>query len=164
MVDARRFGVWQKLRVGGWDVDRATAALKSGRCLIGGAAARALRMTPFSSIEAVVSLIRVTGSDLGLTEAVPRWMIYEAAMRQGLCRCPAEVGLRLGAQQQPASNGCLFVASEPFVSDDVLNLWYVVGFAGSAVPRGINVADGNPDGFWLPSREWVFCYPPYVPI
>lgn len=155
-VAARQFDVWKTLRLGGWEFGEATAALKVAGCLIGIYAAQILSKALFSQTAGFLLLVRVTGQDLGFTKAVPRWMIYEEAIRRGLSLCPSEAGPRLREQylDQPMGEW-LLVAMEPiacFGGD--LVVWGVGRVLGG---RWLDTRYGGPDRLWDPDYVWVFC-------
>lgn len=96
-----------------------------------------------------------TVKELGFSSSATREQVYEAAQKQGLELCPAEVGpqLRLQYPDQPQYEW-LYIAMEPITASDGDQNVFRVGHDEDEV--WLNSNWYNPDNVWDCDDRWVF--------
>lgn len=103
-----------------------------------------------------VDLVIRSVADLGFPISATRKEIYDAALKQGLFLCPAEVGLQLAANYKDQPKGeWLLIAMEPITgSGGRLVVFHVERDDDSE--QWLDGNYGHPDRVWLADRRWVF--------
>lgn len=154
------FPIWKTIKLGTRPNPAGyRKALKKARVEIGTYADQILTKTGVAAVEGDVDLVRITGAELGFTQAATRAEIYERAFSLGLERCPAEVGPRLREEylDQPNSDWVL-IGMEPIAGSDGDLRVFHLGRGGGG-QSWLDADWGRPGHRWSPEGSWVFVLP-----
>ncbi len=117
---AKSWPVWRTVELGGQrNADTMKTAIESAGMYVSGWAEDILNKVPFSQKKQTLDLVVVTVAELGFPDYAKTKQIFDAAQKQGLSLCPAEVGpqLRLQYKDQPRREWN-FIAMQPIVDSD----------------------------------------------
>ncbi len=102
-----------------------------------------------------MTLIRLTGADLGFRTSATTDQIYERAQQLGLELCPPDTGpnYRLHYRNQPLNEWFRIGMKQITDSDGSPDVFNLVRFDDGL---WLDHSWANPDGTWSPDREWCF--------
>lgn len=156
--NAESFPIWKTITLGQYkDADAYRKAFKKAGFKIGGWANDILGKPAFTiaPTEESIDLVILTVEELGFKNGATYKEICEAAVIQGLEKCPNEVGpaLRLQYPDQP-SGEWLRIAMEPITGSGGYLRIFGVGHDDGA--RWLSASYGHPGDRWRANRRFVF--------
>ena len=155
------FPTWKTITLGTHkDTKALFKALENAGVNIGDYARFMMKHSMFSiaTTETEINLVKVTVAELGFPNSATRAQIYEAALKQGLFLCPAEVGPQVRLQYLDQPRGDWFrIGMEPIPDSGGDPNVFDVGHDDAG--RWLNSNWYRPDNVWDASCAWVFCRP-----
>ncbi len=153
---AKTWPVWCTVELGTYhDAKSMKTAIEDAGMHVSCWAEDILGKTAPARAKRTLDLVFATVAELGFPEGATTKEIFDAAQKQGLSLCPAEVGpqLRLQYKDQPRGEWS-FIAMQPIVdSDDVSVLFYV---DHDDVRPGLGIFFNDPDSQWISNSRFVF--------
>jgi len=157
---------WRTITLGCYrSVAHLTRALTTKGIRISKGAAHALtKVSPSSIAGRDITLVNVSGHELGFERAARGRDIYSRAEEVGLSLVSSETGpqLRLAYSEQPRGE-CLLLGMNPVVDDD--GNFSIFNLQNSRNVLWLEADRGRLDYYWSPSYRWVFgrrqVKPPY---
>jgi len=161
-VAEHKFKTWKTIKLGTGlkTAEEFRRVLRDGEFRLSDWASDILGKPAFKAAdeETEVDLVKVTVAELGFKKGARRNQIYERAKELGLGLCPPEVGPQLRLQYQDQPNGeWILVAMEPIIDSGGGPRLFRVGRDDSGL--WLSSRWGDPDDFWYPGHQWVFCRP-----
>jgi len=155
------FPSWKTITLGTHkDTKALFKALENAGVNIGDYARFMMKHSMFSiaTTETEINLVKVTVAELGFPNSATRAQICEAALKQGLFLCPAEVGPQVRLQYLDQPRGDWFrIGMEPIPDSGGDPNVFDVGHDDAG--RWLNSNWYRPDNVWDASCAWVFCRP-----
>ena len=155
------FPTWKTITLGTHkDTKALFKALENAGVNIGDYARFMMKHSMFSiaTTETEINLVKVTVAELGFPNSATRAQICEAALKQGLFLCPAEVGPQVRLQYLDQPRGDWFrIGMEPIPDSGGDPNVFDVGHDDAG--RWLNSNWYRPDNVWDASCAWVFCLP-----
>jgi hypothetical protein len=137
------------------DVKSLRKALEESGSRISDWAGDILAKTKLSKSKQSLDLVVLSVKELGFPQGAQLKVIYEAADKRDLDKCPAEAGPQLRRQcpDQPSGEE-LIMAMEPIKDSDGDLYLFSVGHDGD--DRWLLADYGRPDDFWNADNRFVF--------
>jgi len=161
LITLKSFPTWRTITLGTHkDTKALFKALENAGVNIGDYARFMMKHSMFSiaTTETEINLVKVTVAELGFPNSATRAQIYEAALKQGLFLCPAEVGPQVRLQYLDQPRGDWFrIGMEPIPDSGGDPNVFDVGHDDAG--RWLNSNWYRPDNVWDASCAWVFCRP-----
>lgn len=154
--------IWKTIKLGlRKSPEEYRKALEAGKCQIDTYAGQILDKILVSQEEVEVDLVLVTGRQLGCIVDTRRDLIFKRALKRGLQKCPAEVGLALREQypDQPLGLGeWLRIGMEPIIDSDGDLETFELGRVDNVPWLSREIGDPD-DDVWSPDIWLVFVLP-----
>ncbi len=153
---AKSWPVWRTVELGTYrDAKAMKSAIENAGMYVSGWAEDILGKVSFARAKKTLDLVVVTVADLGFPEGATTKEILDAAKKQGLSICPAEVGpqLRLQYKDQPLGEWN-FIAMQPIVDSVGDSMLFLVGRHDGK--RWLSSGFGNPGLLWFSFYRFVF--------